>query len=519
MMNRKISRRDAGKALLAGSAGVLVVAARYSSMTDATPTNTPKQELWYRQPAKEWTEALPVGNGRLGAMVMGGTEQERIQLNEETLWTGGPYDPDTSGGPVALPEIRRLVFEGKYLQAHDLFGRKVMGYPTDQMSYQPLGNLWLTFPGHASVADYRRTLDMDEAIVRVTYRVGDVQFTREIFSSPVDQVMVLRLTASKPGSISLRARISGGKNTDHSGDEYYTSDGVPPDGLVLRGHNSSDQGVKGKLDYQARVKAIAEGGNVATGYQELTVSHANAVTLLISAATNFANAKDVSGDPEAKAVRYLADVAGKSYQDIRAAHVAEHQRLFRRVSFDLGTTDAANQPIDTRLKNFATTDDPHLVMLFFQYGRYLLISSSRPGTQPANLQGIWNQDMNPWWGSKYTTNINLQMNYWPAEVANLADCAEPLMEMVAEIVEPGERTATLMYGAKGWVLHQNTDLWLATAPMDGPTWGTFSVGGAWLCSHLWEHYLFNGDREFLQKIYPILKGSAHSARLQTSAGQ
>jgi alpha-L-fucosidase 2 len=508
MMNRKISRRDAGKALLAGSAGVLAVAARYSSMTDATPTNTPKQELWYRQPAKEWTEALPVGNGRLGAMVMGGTEQERIQLNEETLWTGGPYDPDTSGGPVALPEIRRLVFEGKYLQAHDLFGRKVMGYPTDQMSYQPLGNLWLTFPGHASVADYRRTLDMDEAIVRVTYRVGDVQFTREIFSSPVDQVMVLRLTASKPGSISLRARISGGKNTDHSGDEYYTSDGVPPDGLVLRGHNSSDQGVKGKLDYQARVKAIAEGGNVATGYQELTVSHANAVTLLISAATNFANAKDVSGDPEAKAVRYLADVAGKSYQDIRAAHVAEHQRLFRRVSFDLGTTDAANQPIDTRLKNFATTDDPHLVMLFFQYGRYLLISSSRPGTQPANLQGIWNQDMNPWWGSKYTTNINLQMNYWPAEVANLADCAEPLMEMVAEIVEPGERTATLMYGAKGWVLHQNTDLWLATAPMDGPTWGTFSVGGAWLCSHLWEHYLFNGDREFLQKIYPILKGSA-----------
>ena len=505
---RKISRRDAGKALLAGSASLLAAKARFSNMTDATPTNPPKLELWYRQPAKEWTEALPVGNGRLGAMVMGGTEQERIQLNEETLWTGAPYDPNTPGGPEALPEIRRLVFEGKYLQAHDLFGRKMMGHPTDQMSYQPLGNLWLTFPGHASVADYRRTLDMDEAIVRVTYRVGDVQFTREIFSSPVDQVIVIRLTASKPGSISLRARISGGKNTDHSGDEYYTSDSVPPEGLVLRGHNSSDQGVKGKLDYQTRVKAIAEGGNVATGYQELTVSHANAVTLLISAATDFANAKDVSGDPEAKAVRYLADVAGKSYLDIRRAHVAEHQRLFRRVAFDLGTTDAANQPIDERLKNFATTDDPHLVMLFFQYGRYLLICSSRPGTQPANLQGIWNQDMNPWWGSKYTTNINLQMNYWPAEVANLAECAEPLMEMVAEIVEPGERTATLMYGAKGWVLHQNTDLWLATAPMDGPTWGTFSVGGAWLCSHLWEHYLFNGDREFLQKIYPILKGSA-----------
>ena len=505
---RKISRRDAGKALLAGSASLLAAKSQLSSMTDVTRTNPPKLELWYRQPAKEWTEALPLGNGRLGAMVMGGTEQERIQLNEETLWTGAPYDPNTSGGPAALPEIRRLVFEGQYLQAHDLFGRKMMGYPTDQMSYQPLGSLWLTFPGHASVADYRRALDLDEAIVRVTYRVGDVQFTREILSSPIDQVIVVRLTASKPGSISLTARISGGKNADHSGGEYYTSDSLPPDSLGLRGHNASDQGIKGRLDYQARVKAIAEGGTVETGYQELVVREANVVTLLISAATNFVNAKDVSGDPEARVMKYLGGVAGKSYFDIRREHVIEHQRLFRRVALDLGITDAAHQPTDERLKNFATANDPHLITLFFQYGRYLLICSSRPGTQPANLQGIWNQDMNPWWGSKYTTNINLQMNYWPAEVANLADCAEPLMKMVEEIVEPGERTAAVTYGAKGWVLHQNTDLWLATAPMDGPTWGTFSVGGAWLCSHLWEHYLFNGDRIFLQKIYPIIKGSA-----------
>ena len=505
---RKISRRDAGKALLAGSANLLAPKARFSTLTGAATTNAPKLELWYRQPAKEWTEALPVGNGRLGAMIMGATEQERIQLNEETVWSGAPYDPNTSGGPAALPEIRRLVFAGQYLQAHDLFGRKMMGYPTDQMSYQPLGNLWLTFPGHASVVDYRRALDLDEAIVGVTYRVGDVQFTREVLSSPVDQVIVVRLTASKPGSISFKARISGGKNGDHSSGEYYTSDSVPPDGLVLRGHNASDQGIRGQLDYQARVKAIAEGGSVETGYQELDVRQANAVTLLISAATNFVNAKDVSGDPEARVMKYLAGVTGKPYLDIRQAHVIEHQRLFRRVALDLGTTDAAQQPTDERLKNFATANDPHLVTLFFQYGRYLLVCSSRPGTLPANLQGIWNQDMSPWWGSKYTTNINLQMSYWPAEVANLADCAEPLMEMVGEIVEPGKRTATMMYGAKGWVLHQNTDLWLATAPMDGPTWGAFSVGGAWLCSHLWEHYLFNGDRDFLQKIYPILKGSA-----------
>ena len=441
-------------------------------------------------------------------MIMGGTEEERIQLNEETLWTGAPYDPTTSGGPEALPEIRRLVFEGKYLQAHNLFGRKMMGYPADQMMYQPLGNLWLSFPGHAKATDYRRALDLDEAIVRVTYRIGDVQFEREIFSTPVDQVIVVRLTASKPGRIFLKARISGGKRTDYNGDEYYTSDSLPTDGLVLRGHNSSDQGIKGKLDYQARVRAIAEGGEVSTGYQELIVSRADAAMLLISAATNFVNGKDVSADPEARALKYVADVSGKSYTEIRSNHVAEHQRLFRRVTLDLGATEAAREPLDERLKNLPASDDPHLVTLFFQYGRYLLISSSRPGTQPANLQGIWNQDMNPWWGSKYTTNINLQMNYWPAEVANLAECVEPLIEMVREIVEPGERTAKVMYGANGWVLHQNTDLWLATAPMDGPTWGTFAVGGAWLCSHLWEHYLFSGDREFLRKIYPILKGSA-----------
>jgi len=505
---RKISRRDAGKIVLSGTAAFFAPRSRTAAANLKRPTNPPKLELWYRQPAKEWTEALPVGNGRLGAMIMGGTEEERIQLNEETLWTGAPYDPTTSGGPEALPEIRRLVFEGNYLQAHDLFGRKMMGYPADQMMYQPLGNLWLSFPGHAKATDYRRALDLDEAIVRVTYRIGDVRFEREIFSTPVDQVIVVRLTASKPGRIFLKARISGGKRTDYNGDEYYTSDSLPPDGLVLRGHNSSDQGIKGKLDYQARVRAIAEGGEVSTGYQELIVSRADAAMLLISAATNFVNGKDVSADPEARALKYVADVSGKSYTEIRSNHVAEHQRLFRRVTLDLGSTEAAREPLDERLKNLSASDDPHLVTLFFQYGRYLLISSSRPGTQPANLQGIWNQDMNPWWGSKYTTNINLQMNYWPAEVANLAECVEPLIEMVREIVEPGERTAKVMYGANGWVLHQNTDLWLATAPMDGPTWGTFAVGGAWLCSHLWEHYLFSGDREFLRKIYPILKGSA-----------
>ena len=279
-----------------------------------------------------------------------------------------------------------MVFEGQYLQAHDLFGRKMMGYPTDQMSYQPLGSLWLTFPGHASVADYRRALDLDEAIVRVTYRVGDVQFTREILSSPIDQVIVVRLTASKPGSISLTARISGGKNADHSGGEYYTSDSLPPDSLGLRGHNASDQGIKGRLDYQARVKAIAEGGTVETGYQELVVREANVVTLLISAATNFVNAKDVSGDPEARVMKYLGGVAGKSYFDIRREHVIEHQRLFRRVALDLGITDAAHQPTDERLKNFATANDPHLITLFFQYGSRRCVEEWQACTRRNSLE-------------------------------------------------------------------------------------------------------------------------------------
>ncbi|MGO9305778.1 MAG: glycoside hydrolase N-terminal domain-containing protein, partial [Candidatus Korobacteraceae bacterium] len=407
---RKMTRRDAGKVLLAGSSSLLAAKTRLVATTSGAITKPPKLELWYRQPAKEWTEALPIGNGRLGAMVMGGTEEERIQLNEETPWTGAPYDPTTSGGPQALPEIRRLVFEEKYLQAHDLFGRKMMGYPADQMMYQLLGNLWLTFPGHAKVSEYRRTLDMDEAIVRVNYRVRDVQFEREILSTPVDQLIVVRLTASRSACISLRARISGGKRQDYNGDEYYTSDSVPPDGLVLRGHNSSDQGIKGKLDYQARVRAIVEGGEVSTDYQELIVSRADAATLLISAATNFVNANDVSTEPETRALKYLADVGGKSYAEMRRDHVAEHQRLFRRVTLDLGVNDAASQPTDERLRKLATNNDPHLETLFFQYGRYLLICSSRPGTLPANLQGIWNQDMNPWWGSKYTTNINLQMN-------------------------------------------------------------------------------------------------------------
>ena len=466
--------------------------------------------LWYRQPAKEWKEALPVGNGRLAAMVFGKTDQERIQLNEETFWSGGPYDPSQPGGPEALPEIRRLIFAGEYMKAHNLFGRTMMGMPVEQMKYQPLADLMLTFPGHANASEYRRELDLDKAIATVSYMVGDVLYMREVFSSPVDQVIVVRIAADKPRSISFLANLRGVRNIQHSnyGTDYFQMDGDPPDGLVVRGRSSDYLGVQSQLRHVCRLKAVAEGGTVNVNETELTLSNADAVTLIFAAATNFVNYRDVSADPEARVEAYLANVKGKPYDQIKKDHIAEHQRLFRRLSIDLGETEAAKLPTDDRIKNFLSQNDPQLAALYYQFGRYIMISSSRPGNQPANLQGKWNEDSNPWWDSKYTTNINLQMNYWIAESGNLGECVEPLIAMMKEIAEgPGITVARKHYGANGWVLHQNTDLWLACAPMDGPTWGTFSTGGAWLCTQLWDHYAYGGDEQYLKKVYPILKRS------------
>jgi len=466
--------------------------------------------LWYRQPAKGWTEALPVGNGRLAAMVFGGTAEERIQLNEETLWSGGPYDPIRPGGPEALPEIRRLVFEGKYLEAHNLFGRTMMGMPVEQMKYQPFADLLLNFPGHGNATGYRRQLDLDQAIVTVTYTVSGTTFTREVFCSPVDQVVVVRISANRPHSVSFIARLHGVRNVQHSnyGTDYFRMDGVPPSGLVLRGRSADYLGVPSQMKYTGRVQAIAEGGRTSVDGIDLKVDDADAVTLLFAAATNFVSYHDVSADPEARVNRYFTAVTGKSYELMRRDHIAEHQRLFRRLSINLETTATASLPTDERMKQFSADKDPQLAALYYQFGRYLMIASSRPGSIPANLQGKWNQDSNPWWDSKYTTNINLQMNYWIADAANLGECIEPLVAMMKQIAEgPGSETARRLYGANGWVLHQNTDIWLACAPMDGPTWGTFSTAGAWLCTNLWDHYLFSGDNEYLRLLYPILKGS------------
>jgi alpha-L-fucosidase 2 len=456
--------------------------------------------LSYREPATAWTEALPIGNGRLGAMVFGGIEHERLQLNEDTLWAGGPYDPNNTNALAALPEVRQLIFDGKFDAADKLISRNMMAVPLGQMQFETVGNLYLDFPKSAQTENYRRDLDLDTAVARVSYTCDGVTFHRELFSSPADQVIIVRLTADKPGKISFVASM---KTPQAASVRTQMNDT-----LILSGVNGSANGVKGTLKFQARVRIMAEGGKIAAGTNSLSIDRANSVTLFIAAATSYKNYEDVSGNPEAIVKKQIASASKKSFKNLLAHHVAEHQRLFRRVELNLGQTDAIDLPTNERIKNFADGNDPQLAALYFQFGRYLLISSSRPGTQPANLQGIWNDSMNPPWGSKYTININTEMNYWPVDTANMGECIEPLTSMVMDLTHTGARTAREMYNARGWVVHHNTDLWRASAPIDAPFSGIWPTGGAWLCENLWDHYLFTGDKNYLKEIYPAMKGSA-----------
>ncbi len=479
---------------------------------NAQPPDEPLS-IWYRKPAGHygrkwnfepgegsWVEALPLGNGRLGAMVFGGIVKERIQLNEDTLWAAGPYNPNNPETLELLPTARNLIFEGKYKEAHDLIEKEMLANPRRQMSYQLIGDLLLTFPETDKVENYRRNLNLNTAVANIVYTIDGVKYRREIFASPVDQVIAIQLTASKPGKITFSAGMSTPQEATISTEEPAT--------LVMTGVNGSERGIEGALKFQTRVQVMASGGRAAVSQNQIAVADADSAVLLISAATSYKSYDDVSGDPVALANNYIAKASKKSFDTLKKDHIAEHQRLFQRVVLDLGSTDMAKLPTDERLQNPDKTKDPQLAALYFQFGRYLMICSSRPGCQPANLQGLWNESMSPPWCSKYTININTEMNYWPAESTNLAECVEPLVAMVMDLTKTGARTAKTMYGTGGWVCHHNTDLWRATAPIDGASYGFWPTGGAWLTLHLWDHYDYNRDKEYLAKVYPALKGAS-----------
>jgi alpha-L-fucosidase 2 len=472
-------------------------------------TFDPSTLLWYDKPAQKWDDALPVGNGRLGAMVFGKNGEERIQLNEETYWSGGPYSTVVKGGYKVLPEIQKKVFEEKYLAAHNLFGRHLMGYPVEQMKYQCLANLHLFFKNQDSVTNYKRWLDLESGISGVSYSSNGVNYQREVFSSSPDQVIVVRITADKPNSISFTANLRGERNQAHSNyaTDYFKMDPYGDDGLILTGKSADYMGVEGKMRYEARIKAVPEGGTMKTDDVNLIIENANSVTLYFAAATNFVNYKDVSADQHQRVNNYFKAIENKNYNSIFSAAITDHKKYFNRVSLQLSNTVNSFLPTAERVKKIQTESDPSLAALSYQFGRYLMIGSSRPGTEPANLQGIWNDNMNPSWDSKYTTNINTEMNYWPVESGNLSECVEPLVRMIKELTDQGTQVAKEHYGARGWVFHQNTDIWRVAAPMDGPTWGTFTVGGAWLCTHIWEHYDYTRDKFFLKETYPLIEGS------------
>jgi alpha-L-fucosidase 2 len=491
-------------------------------------------ELWYDKAAGPWVEALPVGNGRTGAMVFGRVAQERIQLNEATLYAGGPYDPLNPAMLDALPKVRALIDEERFKEASELADRDMIARPKTQMPYGAAGDLLLSFKGLVRPSVYRRALALDEAVATTRFQCGNARYSREVFASAPDGVVIVRLTAER-GRLDFDLDYRHPRDVKY-GETHYNGESdalgvvgagwdatepleraarpqglsLKPDGaaaLLVEGRNIASAGIEGVLRYAVRVAATGDGAISAVD-DRLEVRGATAVTLAIATATNYVNFHDTSGDPVA-AVRARSDAAArKSYARLKADHLAAHRALFRRLSIRLGGEVADPAPTDRRIAMDETAPDPALAALYVQYARYLLIASSRPGGQPANLQGIWNEGTNPPWGSKYTININTEMNYWPAGPANLGECVEPVLRMVEDLAVTGAAIARRGYNARGWVAHHNTDLWRATAPIDGALWGMWPMGGAWLCMTLWTQYGYAPDEAFLKRLYPLLKGAS-----------
>jgi alpha-L-fucosidase 2 len=469
----------------------------------APPPANPAQVLWYRKPARCWVEAMPLGNGRLGAMVFGGVEEERIQLNEDTLWSGEPHDYNHPGAFEHLAEIRKLIAEQKFDEAGKLGDATMLAVPKNLAEYQTVGDLQLIFDGHAEAQDYRRELDMADSIARVSYRIGSARFAREAFVSQPDQVMVVRLTCDQPRGLSFVLNFA----SPHPNEVVATPNGR----LVMSGEvqNGYFSGEKHGIRFAAEVRVSTDGGQVVADKNTLSVSKASAVTLVYSAATSYRNYKDISGDPQAICRNHLDAAAGTPWTGLRAAHFADVRALFNRVSLDLGGEDAAQRPTDERVTAVQQGGaDPLLMAQSFQFGRYLLIAGSRPGTQPLNLVGIWNETNRPAWGGKWTLNCNAEINYWPVETCNLGECHEPFLRMIEELREPGRVTAKTNYNCRGWVVHHNTDIWHGTAVVDGFGFGIFPAAGGWLCRHLWEHYDFTRDKVFLMRAWPVMKEAA-----------
>lgn len=461
-------------------------------------------KLKYDKPATDWNEALPIGNGRLGAMVFGNPAKEQIQLNEETIWAGEPGNNVPKNTYDKIVAIRKLLAEGKAKEAQDLsnatFPRQAPDDLDYGMPYQTFGSLWLNFPGHETFRDFYRELDIQDAVVRTSYQVDDVRYNREVFTSFTDDVVIIRLTSSKKNTLSLSIGLS----TPHKTHALAATEKQ----LSLSGTSGSVDRKTGKVQFEGIVHPILKGGKLNANGDQLDIENADEVILYISIGTNFNKYNDLTGNPSQRAQNLLDKAMHVKYAEALANHSKKYQRFFDRVKLDLGTSAQASKTTDVRVQEFAQSNDPQLVSLYFQFGRYLLISSSQPGGQPANLQGIWNEKLSPPWDSKYTVNINTEMNYWPAEVTNLSEMHEPLFSMLQDLALTGQESAQKMYRARGWNMHHNTDLWRITGVVDGGYYGMWPMGGAWLSQHLWQHYLYHGNKSFLQKHYDVLKGKA-----------
>ncbi len=462
-------------------------------------TETEKKDLmlWYEKPASKWEEALPIGNGRIGAMIYGGIAEEHIQFNEETLWTGRPHDYSNKGASVYLGRIRELIWQGKQDEAEKLALEKFMSVPLRQEKYQPFGDLWLTFPGHENATGYRRQLDLSDAVSKTSYETGGVTYTREYFASYPDNIVTIWLSCNRRKALTFDVYLT----ALHEG---FTS--VPgEDGTI-----SLDVAVKdGALRGTAIARVILKGGDITVTGSKLHIEKADEAWVWLTAATNFVNPWDVSGDPGAICEKHLAAAGGQTYKQMKEKHIADYQKYFGRFSIDLGTSGTEDMSTDARIAKIPEKMDNSLAALYVQYGRYLLLSSSREGTYPANLQGIWNDKLNPSWDSKYTVNINTEMNYWPVEILNIAECHDALFRMIGEVVPAGEKVARNHYNAPGWVLHHNTDLWRGAAPINASDHGIWVSGSGWMAHHYWEHFLFGRDTSFLRNIaWPVMKSSA-----------